>query len=152
MAALIALQLRICWRALTQVMRVMWVFVLILLLSYFSKKSSGSESLYALLGLPLVLIPLGALLAIGSADPLIWQVPMRRSARVWARVVLLSLSGAVVWTTQRVEEIRGFADHVTLLTGGRVAFQCQISALTSDRRPRSSGRGRGVVMQTRCAI
>lgn len=94
MAALIALQLRICWRGLPQVMRVAWIFVLIMLVSYFSKKSSGSESLFSLLGLPLVLIPLGALLAIGSADPLIWQVPMRRSMRVWARVVLLAISGA----------------------------------------------------------
>jgi ABC-2 type transport system ATP-binding protein len=30
---------------------------------------------------------------------------------------------AVVWTTQRVEEIRGFADHVTLLHAGTVRFQ-----------------------------
>jgi hypothetical protein len=36
----------------------------------------------------------GSLLAIASTDPLIWQVPIRRSARVWARVVLLTLSGA----------------------------------------------------------
>jgi ABC-2 type transport system ATP-binding protein len=36
---------------------------------------------------------------------------------------------AVLWTTQRVEEIRGFADTVTVLTRGRVRFQGSVSGL-----------------------
>jgi ABC-2 type transport system ATP-binding protein len=36
---------------------------------------------------------------------------------------------AVVWTTQRIEEIRGFADSVTFLAGGRVRFQGSVDAL-----------------------
>ena len=36
---------------------------------------------------------------------------------------------AVVWTTQRVEEIRGFADHVTLLHEGTVRFQGTVPQL-----------------------
>src|SRR6185503_16024963 len=94
MAALIALQLRLCWRGFPQMLRVSWILLAVMLVSYLSKRSSGSD-LYPMLAAPLVMILLGALLAIGSTDPLIWQVPIRRSARVWARVVLLSLSGAL---------------------------------------------------------
>jgi ABC-2 type transport system ATP-binding protein len=36
---------------------------------------------------------------------------------------------AVVWTTQRVEEIRGFANHVTLLHAGTVRFQGTVPQL-----------------------
>jgi ABC-2 type transport system ATP-binding protein len=36
---------------------------------------------------------------------------------------------AVVWATQRVEEIRGFADHVTLLHRGEVRFQGTVPQL-----------------------
>jgi ABC-2 type transport system ATP-binding protein len=36
---------------------------------------------------------------------------------------------AVIWTTQRVEEIRGFADHVTLLHTGTVRFQGTVPQL-----------------------
>jgi ABC-2 type transport system ATP-binding protein len=43
---------------------------------------------------------------------------------------------AVLWTTQRVEEIRGFADRVTLLRGGRVVFQGTVPALMSHAVPR----------------
>ncbi|MGH2641307.1 MAG: ABC transporter ATP-binding protein [Actinomycetota bacterium] len=39
---------------------------------------------------------------------------------------------AVVWTTQRVEEIRGFADHVTLLQGGTVRFQGTVPQLLAS--------------------
>jgi ABC-type multidrug transport system ATPase subunit len=41
-----------------------------------------------------------------------------------------------VWTTQRVEEIRGFADHVTLLKAGRVAFHGTVPALMAHSNPR----------------
>src|SRR3954468_15518943 len=43
---------------------------------------------------------------------------------------------AVVWTTQRVEEIRGFADHVTLLTSGKVAFRGTVPELIAHSNPR----------------
>jgi ABC-2 type transport system ATP-binding protein len=36
---------------------------------------------------------------------------------------------AVVWTTQRIEEIRGFADDVTVLSHGRVRFQGSVHQL-----------------------
>ena len=39
---------------------------------------------------------------------------------------------AVVWTTQRVEEIRGFADHVTLLHEGTVRFQGTVPQLLAS--------------------
>jgi ABC-2 type transport system ATP-binding protein len=39
---------------------------------------------------------------------------------------------AVVWTTQRVEEIRGFADHVTLLQAGTVRFQGTVPQLLAS--------------------
>jgi ABC-2 type transport system ATP-binding protein len=39
---------------------------------------------------------------------------------------------AVVWTTQRVEEIRGFADHVTLLHSGTVRFQGTVPQLLAS--------------------
>jgi ABC-type multidrug transport system ATPase subunit len=39
---------------------------------------------------------------------------------------------AVVWTTQRVEEIRGFADHVTLLHTGTVRFQGTVPQLLAS--------------------
>ncbi len=59
------------------------------------------------------------------------------AARVRELVAGLAASGvAVVWTTQRVEEIRGFCDHVTLLKGGRVAFHGTVPALMAHSNPR----------------
>jgi ABC-type multidrug transport system ATPase subunit len=36
---------------------------------------------------------------------------------------------SVLWTTQRIEEIRGFADEVTVLASGRVRFQGSVPEL-----------------------
>jgi ABC-type multidrug transport system ATPase subunit len=35
---------------------------------------------------------------------------------------------AVLWATQRIDEIRGFADHVTLLNRGQVRFDGSVTA------------------------
>ena len=43
---------------------------------------------------------------------------------------------AVVWATQRIEEIRGFADEVTLLREGKAAFQGTVSQLIALSVPR----------------
>ncbi|HXV96470.1 MAG TPA: ABC transporter ATP-binding protein [Gaiellaceae bacterium] len=43
---------------------------------------------------------------------------------------------AVVWATQRIEEIRGFADGVTLLREGQAAFQGTVSQLIAVAAPR----------------
>jgi ABC-type multidrug transport system ATPase subunit len=43
---------------------------------------------------------------------------------------------AVVWATQRIEEIRGFCDRVTLLREGHVAFQGTVSQLIAVAAPR----------------
>jgi ABC-type multidrug transport system ATPase subunit len=43
---------------------------------------------------------------------------------------------AVVWATQRIEEIRGFADRVTLLRTGVAAFQGTVSQLIALAVPR----------------
>lgn len=43
---------------------------------------------------------------------------------------------AVLWTTQRLDEIRGFADSVTLLNGGRVRFAGSVPELMSHASPR----------------
>jgi ABC-2 type transport system ATP-binding protein len=45
--------------------------------------------------------------------------------------------GAVLWTTQRVEEIRGFADRVTVLTRGEVRFSGSVSGLLGHAAPAS---------------
>jgi ABC-2 type transport system ATP-binding protein len=56
---------------------------------------------------------------------------------------------AVLWATQRIEEIRGFADSVTLLREGRAAFQGTVSQLIAVAAPRRyvlrlrNGRERG---------
>ena len=44
---------------------------------------------------------------------------------------------AVLWTTQRVEEIRGFADRVTVLTRGEVRFAGSVSGLLAHAAPAS---------------
>ena len=44
---------------------------------------------------------------------------------------------AVVWATQRVDEIRGFADRVTLLGEGRVRFSGSVAALIATTNARS---------------
>ena len=44
---------------------------------------------------------------------------------------------AVIWTTQRLEEIRGFADRVTLLTAGQVRFGGTVAELMSLAESRS---------------
>jgi ABC-2 type transport system ATP-binding protein len=43
---------------------------------------------------------------------------------------------AILWTTQRVEEIRGFADRVTLLAQGRVRFAGTVPELMAHALPR----------------
>jgi ABC-2 type transport system ATP-binding protein len=43
---------------------------------------------------------------------------------------------AVVWATQRLDEIRGFADRVTLLTEGRAAFAGTVPELMATAVPR----------------
>ncbi len=43
----------------------------------------------------------------------------------------------VVWTTQRIEEIRGFVDNVTLLSSGHVAFNGSVPALMAHAEPHS---------------
>ena len=42
---------------------------------------------------------------------------------------------AVVWTTQRLDEIRGFADGVTVLSSGSVCFRGSVSQLLSHSVP-----------------
>ena len=42
----------------------------------------------------------------------------------------------VIWATQRIEEIRGFADAVTLLREGQAAFQGTVSQLIALAVPR----------------
>ena len=44
---------------------------------------------------------------------------------------------AVIWTTQRLEEIRGFADRVTLLSAGRVRFCGSVPELMSRAESRA---------------
>jgi ABC-2 type transport system ATP-binding protein len=43
---------------------------------------------------------------------------------------------AVLWATQRVEEIRAFADRVTVLADGRVRFLGTVAQLSERARPR----------------
>jgi ABC-2 type transport system ATP-binding protein len=43
----------------------------------------------------------------------------------------------VVWTTQRIEEIRGFVDSVTLLASGHVVFSGSVPALMAHAQPQS---------------
>jgi len=49
---------------------------------------------------------------------------------------LADRGAAVVWATQRIEEIRGFADRVTLLRTGEVAFEGTVSQLVAVAVPR----------------
>jgi ABC-type multidrug transport system ATPase subunit len=49
---------------------------------------------------------------------------------------LADQGAAVVWATQRIEEIRGFADGVTLLREGQAAFQGTVSQLIAVAAPR----------------
>jgi ABC-type multidrug transport system ATPase subunit len=59
------------------------------------------------------------------------------AARVRELVRGLANEGAaVVWATQRIEEIRGFADGVTLLREGQAAFQGTVSQLIALAAPR----------------
>jgi ABC-type multidrug transport system ATPase subunit len=49
---------------------------------------------------------------------------------------LAARGAAVVWTTQRVDEIRGFADRVTLLAQGKVRFAGTVPELMAHALPR----------------
>jgi ABC-2 type transport system ATP-binding protein len=44
---------------------------------------------------------------------------------------------AVIWTTQRVDEIRGFADRVTVLNEGRVGFSGSVTQLMATAMTRA---------------
>ena len=56
------------------------------------------------------------------------------AARVVRELVqdLARAGTATLWATQRIEEIRGFADRVTLLRQGEVAFTGSVSALAHE--------------------
>ena len=60
---------------------------------------------------------------------------------------------AIVWATQRIEEIRSFADGVTLLREGQAAFQGTVSQLIAIAAPRRyvlrlrNGRGPGSALE-----
>jgi len=58
------------------------------------------------------------------------------AARVVRALVerLAAQGAAVVWATQRIDEIRGFAQTVTLLREGRVAYAGSVTGLTSRVR------------------
>ena len=43
---------------------------------------------------------------------------------------------AIIWTTQRVDEVRGFADSVTLLARGRTRFAGTVAQLMAHAFPR----------------
>jgi ABC-2 type transport system ATP-binding protein len=60
------------------------------------------------------------------------------SQRVRRLVQEAAASGAaVIWATQRLEEIRGFADQVTLLAMGRVRFSGTVAELMSRAQSRA---------------
>jgi ABC-type multidrug transport system ATPase subunit len=76
------------------------------------------------------------------------------AARIRELVRALADDGAaVVWATQRIEEIRGFADGVTLLREGQAAFQGTVSQLIALAAPRRyvlrlrNGRAEGVELE-----
>jgi ABC-2 type transport system ATP-binding protein len=57
--------------------------------------------------------------------------------RVRALVASLAAGGsAVLWATQRIDEIRGFASRVTLLAEGRVRFAGAVSSLLAQAEAR----------------
>ena len=70
-----------------------------------------------------------------------------------------SQGAAVAWVTQRIDEIRGFADRVTLLHDGRVAFSGTVPQLMSHAAPRryllhleQQGRGPLALPSVRAAL
>jgi ABC-2 type transport system ATP-binding protein len=47
---------------------------------------------------------------------------------------------AVLWATQRLEELRGFAGQVTLISSGRAAFRGSVEALAAQAAPSVAAR------------
>jgi ABC-2 type transport system ATP-binding protein len=81
----------------------------------------------ALLGSPSVLL----------VDEATHDLDPVNAARVRDLVARLAGQGAaVLWATQRIEEIRGFADRATLLVDGRVRFTGAVSALLAQAETR----------------
>ena len=77
----------------------------------------------ALLGSPAVLL----------VDEATHDLDPVNAARVRDLVSRLAEQGsAVLWATQRIEEIRGFADRATLLVEGRVRFAGAVAALLAQ--------------------
>jgi ABC-2 type transport system ATP-binding protein len=62
-------------------------------------------------------------------DPAAAQVVRELTRRAASR------GTAVVWTTQRLDEIRGFVDGVTVLSSGSVCFRGSVSQLMSHSAP-----------------
>jgi len=89
----------------------------------------------------LISAPLVVLLGLGVAHLLLAEFHGRALVRSVA-----DRGAAVLWATQRIDEIRGFADSVTFLAGGRVRFEGTVDALLAHapRRRyvlRADGRG-----------
>jgi ABC-2 type transport system ATP-binding protein len=81
----------------------------------------------ALLGSPAVLL----------VDEATHDLDPVNAARVRGLVSRLADQGSgVLWATQRIEEIRGFADRATLLVDGRVRFAGAVAALLAQAESR----------------
>lgn len=81
----------------------------------------------ALLGEPRVLL----------VDEATHDLDPEAAANVRAIVERVARGGAaVLWATQRIDEVRGFADRVTLLRAGRVRFAGSVAALIAAAEAR----------------
>jgi ABC-2 type transport system ATP-binding protein len=47
---------------------------------------------------------------------------------------------AILWATQRLDELRGFADEVTLMSGGSAVFRGSVEALAARALPETARR------------
>jgi hypothetical protein len=95
MAALIALQLRLAWRGIPLSLRIGGILLLILGVHAVISKRPDSGGLSGAGVAFMAVFMLGLAAVSAGSEPLTWQVPIPRSVRAWARIILLVVGGSV---------------------------------------------------------
>ena len=148
MTALIALQLRLIWRAAPYFLKFAWFFLLLCAVGLFAADNVERWQMGMTMMVAFFFI-VGGLVATGSVDGFFWLAPLRQSARMGTRLVLLGAGGLLcvglllglhAWFRQApIEPWPRLALHLWLcwVAGGFLVFVA--GDLTRDSHPAVNG-------------
>lgn len=96
MGALLALQFRLMWRGTSTFLRMFVGFFIVSVVMALAKDKADRDAVSGLIAGPLGFLAIGISAAISSCESMAWFTPIPRSARTWARLAILALTGIPV--------------------------------------------------------